>query len=77
MNVNNIKFCTDRYRERKPLFPGKSCFPLSADTPMSYSDKLDQLNVIFEVIGTPKADDIEHLKDVKNYLSRLPFKPPK
>ena len=48
-------------QERNALFPGKSCFPLSADTPLSYSDALDQLNVIFDVIGTPCETDIEDL----------------
>ena len=42
--------------ERRPLFPGKSCFPLSpgGDNPlkgMSESKKTDQLGVIFDVIG--------------------------
>lgn len=40
------------HRERAPLFPGKSCFPLSVDQARpSCADKLDQLNVIFDVIG--------------------------
>lgn len=53
-----------RYQERVPLFPGRSCFPLSADRPTTYSDKLDQLNVIFNVIGTPGEDDIGSLGEV-------------
>lgn len=48
-------------QERNALFPGKSCFPLSAEKPSSYSDALDQLNVIFDVIGTPSREDIEEL----------------
>lgn len=44
------------HRERAPLFPGKSCFPLSVDQARpSCADKLDQLNVIFDVIGTQKV----------------------
>ncbi len=40
------------HRERAPLFPGKSCFPLSVDQARpSCADKLDQLNVIFDIIG--------------------------
>ncbi|CAN0340556.1 unnamed protein product, partial [Laminaria digitata] len=48
-------------QERSALFPGKSCFPLSAEKPSSYSDRLDQLNVIFDVIGTPSREDIAGL----------------
>jgi mitogen-activated protein kinase 1/3 len=54
-----------RYQERVPLFPGRSCFPLSADRPTTYSDKLDQLNVIFNVIGTPGENDIGSLGEVR------------
>ncbi|KAG5185956.1 mitogen activated kinase-like protein, partial [Tribonema minus] len=65
-----------RYQDRMPLFPGKSCFPLSVDAPTSYTDKLDQLNVIFDVIGTPCDDDVAALGEVKKYLKRLrPQKP--
>uniref|UniRef100_K3WG42 Mitogen-activated protein kinase n=1 Tax=Globisporangium ultimum (strain ATCC 200006 / CBS 805.95 / DAOM BR144) TaxID=431595 RepID=K3WG42_GLOUD len=63
-----------RYQERVPLFPGRSCFPLSADRPTTYSDKLDQLNVIFGVIGTPNEEDIGALGEVKQYLRKLPKK---
>ncbi|TYZ59700.1 hypothetical protein PybrP1_007917 [[Pythium] brassicae (nom. inval.)] len=63
-----------RYQERVPLFPGRSCFPLSADRPTTYSDKLDQLNVIFTVIGTPNEEDIGALGEVKQYLRKLPKK---
>jgi mitogen-activated protein kinase 1/3 len=66
-----------RYQERVPLFPGRSCFPLSADRPTTYSDKLDQLNVIFNVIGTPSEDDIGNLGEVKQYLRKLPKKEPR
>ncbi|KAE8911902.1 hypothetical protein PF005_g1195 [Phytophthora fragariae] len=66
-----------RYQERVPLFPGRSCFPLSADRPTTYSDKLDQLNVIFNVIGTPGEDDIGSLGEVKQYLRKLPKKDPR
>jgi mitogen-activated protein kinase 1/3 len=30
--------------DRAPLFPGSSCFPLSHETPLAYTDQLDQLN---------------------------------
>lgn len=63
---------------RKPLFPGSSCFPLSAKDPFAYADRLDQLNVIFDVIGTPSPEEIDKLTDDKarKYLYSLPKKPP-
>lgn len=66
-----------RYQDRAPLFPGRSCFPLSADRPTTYSDKLDQLNVIFSVIGTPNDTDIENASEVREYLQQLPKKAPR
>ena len=59
------------YQDRQPLFPGKSCFPLSADRPTSYADQVDQLNVIFDVIGTPSEEDIASIGNVKAYLKKL------
>ena len=43
------------YAHRRPLFPGRSCFPLSAESSNTYQDRRDQLNVIFGVIGTPST----------------------
>jgi mitogen-activated protein kinase 1/3 len=65
----------DSHQKRKPLFPGKSCFPLSADMPNCFQDKLDQLNMIFDVIGTPSEADTAKLGDVRKYLRRFPPKP--
>jgi mitogen-activated protein kinase 1/3 len=62
---------------KDPLFPGRSCFPLSPRQERNYNpaqDKNDQLNVIFSVIGTPSADDINGLPSddqTKQYLRRL------
>jgi len=69
----------DNPKDRKPLFPGKSCFPLSADHHLAYKDRKDQLAVIFDVIGTPTADDIKSISTGKarRYLSSLHKKPPK
>ena len=57
--------------DRKPLFPGGSCFPLSPDnsgakntTGMPYAVN-DQLNVMFDVIGTPSEEDTSFLTDLK------------
>jgi len=70
--------CVNPY-ERKPLFPGKSCFPLSPPKDQSTLiktnhgypvDSRDQLNVIFEVIGTPMEEDLDFITDLhaKDYL---------
>ncbi len=61
---------------RKPLFPGTTCFPLSADSMMSFTSMKDQLNVIFDVIGTPAPADIDALENdaAKRYLTKLPPK---
>ncbi|ETV86541.1 CMGC/MAPK protein kinase, variant 2 [Aphanomyces astaci] len=70
-----VESCS-QYQSRTPIFPGRSCFPLSADRPTTYSDKLDQLNVIFNVIGTPSEEDIGNLGEVKQYLRKLQRKDP-
>ena len=75
-----MKESAPTYLDRKPLFPGKSCFPLSPDKaakeersgfPFSTND---QLAVIFEVIGTPSEDDKSFVTDQKaiDYLNAFP-----
>eukprot|EP00501_MAST-03F_sp_TOSAG23-6_P001224 GSMAST32.ASY1.ANO1.1270.1 assembled CDS len=61
------------HTRRKPIFPGKSCFPLTSDKSDKYNDvrKRDQLNVIFDVIGTPSREECDLFSTVKNYLIRL------
>lgn len=62
--------------DRGPLFPGTSCFPLSPDhkhrTDFKYhtKGKGDQLNKIFNLIGTPTEAEIEELlhRDTKTYI---------
>jgi len=63
--------------DRKALFPGTSCFPLSAKDPEAYKDQLDQLNTIFSVIGTPTHEEIAKITDpqARSYLLKLPPKP--
>jgi len=75
MQKNNV---TDP-RNRKPLFPGKTCFPLSAKDPFAYQDRRDQLNVIFDVIGTPVNKVIEDCcnEQCQKYLLSLPKRKPK
>jgi mitogen-activated protein kinase 1/3 len=65
-----------RQEDRGPLFPGSSCFPLSPDhkhkTDYKYHTrgKHDQLNMIFNLLGTPLDEDIEKLErdDAKRYI---------
>lgn len=59
--------------KRMPLFPGRSCFPLSAKQPDAYKDRMDQLNCIFSVIGTPTKEEIAKIKDkeARSYLEKL------
>lgn len=62
------------FMDRSPLFPGNSCFPLSPDHKTKNrragfpSSNSDQLNVIFEVIGTPSQEDFEFITDDKALL---------
>jgi mitogen-activated protein kinase 1/3 len=71
------------FMDRKPLFPGKSCFPLSPDKGADSSDhgfpknSQDQLSVIFEVIGTPDESEISFVTDQKalEYLNSFGQKP--
>lgn len=59
------------YLDRRPLFPGKSCFPLSPDKSLKqerngfpYSSD-DQLAIIFQVIGQPSDQDKSFVTDLK------------
>jgi serine/threonine protein kinase len=70
--------------ERTPLFPGKFCFPLSPpDKSKAIQvnekgfpvDRSDQLNVIFEVIGTPSEEDMEFITDKNGILYLKSIKP--
>lgn len=68
------------FMDRSPLFPGNSCFPLSPDHHTKVrragfpSSNSDQLNVIFEVIGTPTDEDLSIITDDKAllYLKSFP-----
>ena len=47
-----------------PLFPGRSCYPISPCThreSVGSIDPEDQLNTILKILGSPKQDDIEFL----------------
>ena len=67
--------------DRKPLFPGSSCFPLSPDNNNKSSSPYtssDQLNIIFDVIGTPHEDQLSFLTDLKaqSYVKSFHPRPP-
>eukprot|EP00933_Yihiella_yeosuensis_P051498 TRINITY_DN49449_c0_g1_i1.p1 TRINITY_DN49449_c0_g1~~TRINITY_DN49449_c0_g1_i1.p1 ORF type:complete len:542 (-),score=77.55 TRINITY_DN49449_c0_g1_i1:195-1772(-) len=63
-------------KDRLPLFPGSTCFPLSPDHAhqndglFHSSDCWEQLNIIFDVLGTPSENDVAKLSrdDAKQYL---------
>lgn len=68
------------HMDRGPLFPGASCFPLSPDRRHRY-DRLfhtrgstDQLNVIFEILGTPGEGEVSQLKrtDAREHIRSCP-----
>jgi mitogen-activated protein kinase 1/3 len=78
-----MKESAPTYLDRKPLFPGKSCFPLSPDRAAQEEkhgfpvSKNDQLSVIFDVIGTPNDEDISFVTDAKaqEYLQTFKHTP--
>jgi mitogen-activated protein kinase 1/3 len=56
------------------LFPGKSCYPMSPSGDDEDEDSpFDQLNVIFDVIGSPSGEEIDKIKDesATSYLRNL------
>lgn len=55
----------NREQQIEPLFPGKTSFPLSAMKPDAYKDEKDQLNVIFDVIGSPTDEEISKISHVR------------
>lgn len=69
------------FMDRHPLFPGKSCFPLSpAKDPTEQRggfpfSSTDQLTMIFGVIGTPNEADKSFVTDAKalEYLESFIF----
>jgi len=66
-----------KMEDRGPLFPGSSCFPLSPDhkhkTDYRYHTrgKHDQLNMIFNLLGTPSEADCVALErqDARRYIA--------
>ena len=82
-----IKENAPTFLDRTPLFPGKFCFPLSPPGSNKVkvnefgfpNEKTDQLNVIFDVIGTPSEEDMEFITDPNGilYLKSLKVRPKK
>lgn len=70
------------HEDRGPLFPGSSCYPLSPDRKHRSDLKFhtrgstDQLNVIFDLLGTPSEADICTLQreDAKKHIRSCPRK---
>jgi mitogen-activated protein kinase 1/3 len=60
------------YQDRKPLFPGGTCFPLSGEgDSIKKDERLDQLSVIFQVIGTPSPEDVASIGEANEYIQSL------
>jgi mitogen-activated protein kinase 1/3 len=62
------------YQDRAPLFPGGSCYPLSGEGGSIKTDeRLDQLNVILGVIGTPAPEDVMSIGTVRKEIGLVRF----
>jgi len=79
--LSMVREHVSNYTERKPIFPGKSCFPLSPDKSGRSSNvngypssATDQLYVIFQVLGTPTDNDQAFILDplAKKYIANFP-----
>lgn len=64
------------FQDRGPLFPGSTCFPLSPHKNHRHDYKFhtrgsqDQLNMIFDLLGTPTDEETDELErdDAKRYI---------
>ncbi|KAG7371748.1 protein kinase domain containing protein [Nitzschia inconspicua] len=63
------------FEDRTPLFPGGKCYPLSGDA--DTEERLDQLSVIFGVIGTPSKEDLRDLGEANEYVKSMGVVQPK
>ncbi len=69
-----------RPKDRAPLFPGTSCFPLSpqlrpgSEGEIEYFQEGEQLITICKVLGTPSEEEASFITDygAKQYVSLLP-----
>ena len=62
------------FADRKPLFPGESCYPLSPGSADSKGGEHDQLNVILKVLGTPGPDDYSFILDQNKIKELMKYK---
>ncbi|CRH00010.1 mitogen-activated protein kinase 2, putative [Plasmodium relictum] len=77
--LNMLESHINNPTNRFPLFPGSSCFPLSPDRnskKVHEKSNKDQLNIIFNVIGTPTEDDLKSItkEEVIKYIKLFPFR---
>lgn len=63
------------YQDRAPLFPGGTCYPLSGGGTGEADERLDQLSVIFAVIGKPLNEDVTS-PTAQEYIAQLSDKIP-
>ena len=66
LRKENIK----HYLDRKPLFPGGSCYPLSP-AKSTHDQAKDQLNVIFEILGAPPTEKDVSFVEGKEMIEAL------
>lgn len=68
-------------KSRKPIFPGESCGELSDEAPahLRRSRGREQLEVILQIIGTPRAEDLSHCdaETIEHIRQRCPSVEPK
>jgi mitogen-activated protein kinase 1/3 len=78
--LGTMKESAVTFPDRKHLFPGKSCFPLSPskESEVELKDGIpystnDQLHHIFQVIGYPSKQELSFVTDKQalNYLNRF------
>jgi len=54
---------------RGPLFPGDTCFPLSIKDSNDYQSRVDQMQIILKIIGSPNEAEIEKINDELSKLA--------
>ncbi len=75
-----LKGNASTYMDRRPLFPGTSCYPLSPgcvdNLPPGRGENTDQLSLILEVLGTPTEEDYSFISEPAKIkeLRSLPFR---
>ena len=68
----------DSRYDRRALFPGGACAPLSKERPGAEGKKRDQLAVIFDVLGTPTEEEMSRVRtpEAASFLRSLPKRAP-